>query len=1246
MDYQYENLGDERFQELCSCIISKEFPNIQAFPVGQPDGGRDTIVYELLGGVKKSFIVFQVKFVRNADQDRDLHKWLLQTIDGEAPKIDELIPRGATSYYLLTNVRGTAHLDSGSKDQLNAILEAKISIPAICWWRDDLSRLFEKDVMLKWSFPEILNGQDVLNSLLFDHFTENKEKRSAVLRAYLTDQFEIDSEVKFKQIDLQNKLLSLFTDVPLRVKKIDTKNRALRKTLNQIFNDSIDDTEEHVRHEETACLGAADFILHSKTQDEVGKILLEGGPGQGKSTITQYVCQVHRIKLLRKIHDLSLLPQSIISAKVRIPLKIDLRDIAAWVEHKNPYQNILPAEYFEKTWRNSLESYLICHIFYHSKLEDFSYTDLIAVGQHSPLLFVFDGFDEIADINLRREVIDFVHKGILRLSANAKSIQVVVTSRPAAFSDAVVFSVNNYPHFELTNITPSIINEYVGKWIKASRLQNRDANELKRLVNDKLQMPHLKELAKSPMQLAIFISLLRTKGQSLPNKRTALFDSYINLFFDRESEKSSLVRDKRDLITDIHQYLAWLLHSEAERYKNSGSISLEDLRKRLREYLINEGHDPSIAEQLFDVMKERVCALVSRVQGTFEFEVQPLREYFCAKYLYTSAQNSTAGSVKPGTKPERLHAILRNPYWQNVVRFFTGCADAGELDMIIQELKDLQTDELLKYTHYPRIITSQILSDYVFTQKPKKMAEVVGLIINGINIGNIINESERATNSERIMLPNECGRAEIVNECFKQLAKLPRNDYAAELIGIINNNPMNNLEKWAELLPGLTDENDVTKWFEFAYRLQLIHRMDELTLKSMIRDVSNENLARRIQILIDGKREVILNEFPLLKGIAIQLIVDHQVSTLPRGKAITALGFLSTIFNPYILRLTFQRGEAGRSLIKFIDELLGSNHSLYTSALKVEDLADQTIADFSLSVASFLTCDLASLQSSLLEWDSFVEKSRCAFGENLNFDIISVVASSVNEKSITYTEFENLGDSSKSLCKRARCARLKSGTISFWRENLLNSENRLFIILSFFTWATPRAIIQMAAEIIPMIESLFSSDYIKLVKGLSITSELAPFSDQNQRIIIDTIDTYSDADRTKYLLSLRFKNGNGAKYTYESLAPSFFASNGVANTQLNYLLLLFLTDPTSAKVLAEIKSAYNSDTSNVSDRYFYLGHITNTEAIPYTMAKDVMTNCREYPRAIGALAESECRAHANTDLKPIGEIAETARWFE
>ena len=103
---------------------------------------------------KKEFVVFQVKFVKNPFQERDIHKWLTVIIKDEIPKIQKLIPKGAKRYYLLTNIKGTAHLDAGSIDKLNKILEENISIPSLCWWRDDLSRKLESDSLLKWSFPE------------------------------------------------------------------------------------------------------------------------------------------------------------------------------------------------------------------------------------------------------------------------------------------------------------------------------------------------------------------------------------------------------------------------------------------------------------------------------------------------------------------------------------------------------------------------------------------------------------------------------------------------------------------------------------------------------------------------------------------------------------------------------------------------------------------------------------------------------------------------------------------------------------------------------------------------------------------------------------------------------------------------------------------------------------------------------------------------------------------------------------
>jgi hypothetical protein len=181
MDYSFENLGDERFQEFCSTLVCKEFPDAQSFPVGQPDGGRDSVAY-LLNSKSKDFIIFQVKYVKNPYSINDVHKWLAKVIKEETPKIERLIPKGAKKFYLLTNVKGTAHLESGSIDTVNRILEMGLPIPSVCWWRDDLSRLLEKDPLFKWSFPEILNGQDILNSILFENIRENRDRREAIIK--------------------------------------------------------------------------------------------------------------------------------------------------------------------------------------------------------------------------------------------------------------------------------------------------------------------------------------------------------------------------------------------------------------------------------------------------------------------------------------------------------------------------------------------------------------------------------------------------------------------------------------------------------------------------------------------------------------------------------------------------------------------------------------------------------------------------------------------------------------------------------------------------------------------------------------------------------------------------------------------------------------------------------------------------------------------------------------------------------
>ena len=217
-DYQFENLGEDRFQHFCQALLIPEFSNVQCFPIHQQDGGRDAISMTW-ATLESPFVVYQVKYVRRPQAEPKPWKWLIETIEAELPKIKKLIPAGAEQYILMTNVSGTAYPDSGSIDKVNTILRSTISIPFQfqCWWRDDLSRRLDNQPDLRWAFSELITGPDLLRLLLESGLQDNLQRRSLAVTAYLSDQFEQDKEVRFKQIELQNDLLDLFIDVPVIV---------------------------------------------------------------------------------------------------------------------------------------------------------------------------------------------------------------------------------------------------------------------------------------------------------------------------------------------------------------------------------------------------------------------------------------------------------------------------------------------------------------------------------------------------------------------------------------------------------------------------------------------------------------------------------------------------------------------------------------------------------------------------------------------------------------------------------------------------------------------------------------------------------------------------------------------------------------------------------------------------------------------------------------------------------------------
>lgn len=484
-------------------------------------------------------------------------------------------------------------------------------------------------------------------------------------------------------------------------------------------------------YEPMASAGGAQSLLHPGWLEST---VIVGGPGQGKSTLLQYVCQAQRARHL-SISDYE--PEGheirVTAAIPRIPFRIDLRLYAKTrreilleaagqgrkagksrrPKKKSPTQDIndpewlrgLPAGVLRKTF---LETYISNQVSLASGGAEFTVDHLVNIVSRWPVLFAFDGLDEVAPLVDRAAVSDLIREFRNRYSSDALDAIVVVTTRPGVV-ERPIWNDPNFATLQLGDLVPALKMRYVEKWAQSVNLSTEKQMQLLAAFEAEHDKPHVREVSSNPMQLAILCRLLERRTV-IPDQRTALYDEYISVFFDREFEKSDTIGQYRPTLAKIHAYLGWWMHTKAEGGDSNGTIDVETLRALLHDFLGGIGQPTGMIDELYSEMQARVICLVQRRQGSgvFEFEVQGIREYFAAQYLIKELSTTTSG-----TKGARLGEAIRRPYWWNAMRFAAGMFDDGELPDIVYVCRELQRKEFNRLP-LPRSAAKQLLDDHIF----------------------------------------------------------------------------------------------------------------------------------------------------------------------------------------------------------------------------------------------------------------------------------------------------------------------------------------------------------------------------------------------------------------------------------------------------------------------------------------------------------------------------------------------------
>ena len=718
MQYDLNQLADpKRFQRLVNAILIARFgEDARLTPIQGADGGSDgetaaaNPYMEFAGDLAPSHsnnplvepprpgrYLFQAKYHRTGEQRL---AELRAVVVGEfkAALTDDVLYRpdrkDVNYFFLVTNV-------TSSKDSLLKIdeirsdsLQTQHHLHADVWWGEKIVAFLDWAPELWHAYPELFPGG--VPPLLGMATSGQAEGLSRTFKLAVTQQYERDSQVKFRQIELAKRLLDLFVDLDFSfvVDGDETSSPPHSRFIPRTTRDPM--VSSNGLYRPTAI---PDSVLHLLLDDDRGipRILLEGGPGQGKSTITQMAAQVYREKFLEKRESESRDPIWHCLCQLRVPIRVELRDLAHWIAQNN---------------EGTFEQYVALKLGHDAGGVTVSVEDIHRLLNHSSVILILDGLDEIGNDALRDQVLDAALEAVTRFEEGLKAdVRVVLTTRPPAVLGRWS-KLQGFIRVVLAPMEAERVNDYVERWLHEQISNNEEKDRIKTSFESRRGDSHVEALARNPMQLSVLLQFIYLKGEAFPDRRAELYRDYFQIVIDRDVEKSPELREHRELVEGLHSYLGFLLHGKAEIEQGRRALNRSEIIELAGHWLEGEGYSQDLAGTYFALGEERfglIVALSGEGQETaYGFEVQPIEEYFAAAYISNRLANGKAHEI--------FELLIHKDYWREVALFLAGLRRPNEKADLVARAKEADADVSIPAYQNGRAIILQLLREGVLSQ--------------------------------------------------------------------------------------------------------------------------------------------------------------------------------------------------------------------------------------------------------------------------------------------------------------------------------------------------------------------------------------------------------------------------------------------------------------------------------------------------------------------------------------------------
>jgi len=669
--YDLERIDPKTFEQIGVVLARRVLgPGVEAYGDGA-DGGREATFQGRVewsntpgGGVDvwDGYVVIQAK--HRSSQDLDPGRcltWLKNQVRQELSDWQGADPakRRMPEYIIfVTNARLSPAAGGGIEaiheylQEHTSALRAKGLKGWKVWHRDQLVSMLDTYPEVRRHFPSFLSTaiESILTRLESLERTDLKPTRDLLVE-HARQGLRHEQWVNFGEAGIDS-----------------------RRAISQVVVDlPVTDPEGVSSHALQALLQRGEQVLrHSLTpKNSPRHVVLTGAPGNGKSTLSQYLVQLYRAAFLATEdigQSLSSIRQGIAASLERLqltkprqqrwPVRVDMAEWASSDMVDRPVMN----------W--------LAHVVGIRAGQSVNARELRRWVREWPWLLVFDGLDEVTNLDARRRILRHVADFIAEVDDDDADVLVVVTTRPGGYTDEL--PREHFSYFELDYFSTEEAISY-GRRITAVRLlDDQDRAKLVRERFDEASKdPATLRLLKTPLQVLIVTVILEMHSR-LPVSRYGLFWTYFETLSARERAKSNelavfLTQHQQD-VRHVHEVVGLDLQIRAEMAANSrATLPLDELRRIADQRFVDMGYADDderrlLVRHMVDAATKRLILLVPGEAGddgseTVTFELRSLQELMAARRV---------SSGSPQSVKDRLIAMAPSPHWRNTWVFAAG----------------------------------------------------------------------------------------------------------------------------------------------------------------------------------------------------------------------------------------------------------------------------------------------------------------------------------------------------------------------------------------------------------------------------------------------------------------------------------------------------------------------------------------------------------------------------------------------